>query len=410
MMKLTESLFKKLYEDNRESCYLLDLDALARNYDEFLHAGQQYYRGFQIAYSVKANYAPLLIDHLRQRSALAEVVSPLEYQLARRCGYSAHDIIVNGPWHERRFMEAVLQEGALLNIDSWYQLPRVADLHRLNPRAHLRMGIRLNFELHPGFFSRFGFNADRETMEKLQEFLLSNHLEIESLHCHFCDDARSANSFIQRAQYLVDTYQSFFTAHPIQSFNVGGGFYSRMPESLRQQFQDVPELSEYAKSLTSPFVEHFGPDGPYRLFVEPGVALIADTGYFICKVQDIKQVRGQRLALVDASIYNVKPTKSKRNLPMKVLGRDDAISQEQPTQVVGFTCMEDDILYSDYPFTIKTQDLLLFSNVGAYSFVLKPPFIMPCQTIYVHKSGKIQVAKQKETIDDILAGYKFPEY
>lgn len=407
-MKLTDTFFQKLYEGSGESCYVLDLDALARNYDEFLQAGRQYYRGFQIAYSLKANYAPLLIDFLRQRSALAEVVSPLEYQLARRCGYAASDIIVNGPWHERRFMETVLQDGALLNIDSWYQLSWIADMYRQNPGAKRRLGIRLNFELHPGFFSRFGFNAEHENLKNLQAFLKENHLVVESLHCHFCDDARSSLSFVQRAEHLIDTYTSFFTDHPIQSFNAGGGFYSHMPESLRQQFQDVPEISEYAEALTRPFVQHFGTDGTYRLFIEPGVALVADTGFFICKVQDIKEVRGQRLALVDASIYNVKPTKSKRNLPMQVLGKHAAVTQEQTTHIVGFTCMEDDILYSHYPFTIEAGDLLLFSNVGAYSFVLKPPFIMPCQAVYVQEGGKFRVTKQKELIDEMLAGYIFP--
>jgi diaminopimelate decarboxylase len=408
-MNLPETMFQRLYEDNGESCYVLDLDTLARNYDEFLRAGQNYYRGFQIAYSLKANYAPLLIDFLRQRSALAEVVSPLEYQLARRCGYAAQDIIVNGPWHERQFIKTVLQDGALINIDSWYQLPWLADMYRQNQGTKLRLGVRLNFELHPGFFSRFGFNADHETLKKLQAFLKENHLLLESLHCHFCEDARSTLSFVQRAEHLIDAYNSFFTGHPIQSFNAGGGFYSRMPESLRQQFQDVPEISEYAEALTRPFVQHFGTDGTYRLLIEPGVALVADTGFFVCKVQDIKEARGQRLALVDASIYNVKPTKSKRNLPMQVLGKHDTTPQEKTTHVVGFTCMEDDILYSHYPFTIEAGDFLLFSNVGAYSFILKPPFIMPCQAVYVFEGGKLRVTKQKEIIEEMLAVYKFPD-
>jgi diaminopimelate decarboxylase len=410
IMDLPESLFHALYQENGGACYLLDLDALTRNYEEFLDVGRQYYQRFHIAYSVKANYAPLLIDHLRRRGAFAEVVSFLEYELVRRSGYEARDIIVNGPWQERRFIEMILHDGALLNLDSWYQLPWVADIQRQNPIKKFRLGIRLNFALHRGFVSRFGFDTDQETMEKLQAFLKEHHIEIESLHCHFCDDARSIESFSQRAQHLIHAYHSFFTTHPIQSFNAGGGFYSGMPESLRHQFGDVPEFSECVSALTRLFVEHFGADGPYRLFIEPGVALIADTGYFVCKVQDVKQVRGQRLALVDASIYNVKPTKSKRNLPMKVLGRHDTVLQGHTTSVVGFTCMEDDVLYSDYPFAISEGDLLLFRNIGAYSFVLKPPFIMPCQTIYVYNSGEILVTKKRETIDDILATYKFPEY
>jgi diaminopimelate decarboxylase len=52
-------------------------------------------------------------------------------------------------------------------------------------------------------------------------------------------------------------------------------------------------------------------------------------------------------------------------------------------------------------------DLVVFENVGSYSVVLKPPFILPNFPIVELRGGQTRVVKRKETFDDLFCTYVF---
>src|SRR5688572_836012 len=123
------------------SFYLLDIDIALDNYHQLLQAGKSLYPPFGIAYSVKTNYTPALCKAYSQEGALLEVVSEMEYELALAVGHPAARIIVNGPVHSTAFIERILTEGALINLDSWGQLEVVAGFAQKHPKAHFRFGL-----------------------------------------------------------------------------------------------------------------------------------------------------------------------------------------------------------------------------------------------------------------------------
>ena len=49
--------------------------------------------------------------------------------------------------------------------------------------------------------------------------------------------------------------------------------------------------------------------------------------------------------------------------------------------VVGYTCMENDVLFRGFEGAIGAGDYAVFDNVGAYTNVLRPPFIRECPAI-----------------------------
>ena len=70
--------------------------------------------------------------------------------------------------------------------------------------------------------------------------------------------------------------------------------------------------------------------------------------------------------------------------------------------------MENDYLYTDYYGIINQGDFLVFSNVGSYSVVIKPPFILPnFAIIELDTQNKVSLIKRKETIDDVFITYNF---
>ena len=68
----------------------------------------------------------------------------------------------------------------------------------------------------------------------------------------------------------------------------------------------------------------------------------------------------------------------------------------------GFTCIEGDVLYSNYTGKLAHEDAIVFSNCGSYSLVMKPPFILPNFPVLDICGEKTEVIKRGETFDDLF--------
>lgn len=408
-MKFAFKNLDDLYRRSGGSYYLLDLEALAANYDRLLKAAERYYTPFKIAYSVKTNYMPVICELFYHQGAFAEVVSDMEYSVALRCGFPADKIIVNGPLHDADLTREVILKGGIFNLDSWYQIPIVKRIAEQDNRQKLAIGVRLNFEINPDARSRFGFDSSTVSMDKLLHELAPLNVNLVSLHCHYCENARSAESYEIRSGKMIELYDRYFKRYDVKYINIGGGFYSKMPEMLKTQFKThVPTMEEYAEAFTRPFARRFPSHNGPVLVVEPGGLLVADVMFFISKVVDIKSIKDKTYALVDGSIYNIKPTKSPKNMPMHVAPAPKPGKGFKGTcDIAGYTCMEDDIMFRDYNGEIHADDLVVFDNVGAYTNVLKPPFIKPNQPVYAKHHDRVFCVKEQESYEDIFKSYQF---
>ena len=142
------------------------------------------------------------------------------------------------------------------------------------------------------------------------------------------------------------------------------------------------------------------------LITEPGSAVVADTLKFVTRVIDIKNVRGKFIATTAGSKFNMGSFSSTINMPMQVFTNNESKDIYSTIDVAGFTCIESDYLFKDYKGKINKGDFLVFENVGSYSIVFKPPFILPNVPI-INISGNNEVIKRQETFEDIFATYKF---
>ncbi len=52
-------------------------------------------------------------------------------------------------------------------------------------------------------------------------------------------------------------------------------------------------------------------------------------------------------------------------------------------------------------------DIVVFGNVGSYSIVLKPPFILPNFPVLDITGGKTEVIKKQESFDDLFHTFAF---
>jgi diaminopimelate decarboxylase len=95
------------------------------------------------------------------------------------------------------------------------------------------------------------------------------------------------------------------------------------------------------------------------------------------------------------------------NMPMDVYSSNKAQAQYEEIDIVGFTCIENDCLYKGYSGWVGVGDYLVFSNVGSYSIVFKPQFIMPNVPVieYSETIGDYEIIKRQETMEDVFSTF-----
>lgn len=410
-MQLTWDLLAALDKDFGDSFYILDLDKLKQNYTDLTNSFRNVYPKSNIGYSYKTNYIPLICRFVDSQGGYAEVVSQMEYRLAETVGVKPVNIIFNGPYKRWPEMEEALVKGATVNLDSPYEAAIVRAIALKHPNNLLAVGFRCNFDIGQNYTSRFGFDVDDEQFIRVfQELKTFDNIRVRGIHCHFSTPQRTIESYQLRTKKMLEVCEICFDEACPEFIDIGGGYFSRMPPSLRRQFPfSVPTYEEYAEAIASQFRDKFpGNQGP-ELIIEPGAALVADTMKFAAKVVGVKQIRSTKFALVSGSIQNVKPTMNEKNLPVQVYSRENASPWDDTLEIVGYTCMEKDYLYNGYRGKLETGDYVVFDNVGAYTIVLKPPFIQtsPAILVFDKTKGKFELARRRETFSDLFNTYVF---
>ncbi len=414
-MKLSWRVLNNLAKAFGPSFYLLDAAAFDRNFADLLGAFRRIYPRTSLAYSYKTNYLPRLCRRANELGGYAEVVSGMEYELALRVGVPPRKIIFNGPYKTSGEIERALLGGALVNLDNAGEVALVQAAARRARNRPLRVGLRCNFNFKAGGISRFGIDAAGADLAAIIARLRRiKNCRIEALHCHCMPPDRSAAAYAAASRGMLKLARGLFGTQPPGILDLGGGFCSRMRPELAAQFDfNIPTFQEYARAVAGPFAEAFpGEVGPV-LMLEPGMALAADALLFAARVVSLKTIRSRNYALLSGSVYDIKPAKNAKNLPLQHFpkpGQDRARRTAGPVDLAGYTCMEDDFLRRDYRGALAVNDFAVFHNVGAYTIVLKPPFILPPPPILAESAdvpGKFEAVRRQASFDDVFAPYVF---
>ena len=110
---------EKLIEAHGSPLYLLSEKKLREKYREFKRNFTQDGIKTIIGYSYKTNYLPAVCSILKEEGAYAEVVSDMEYKLARSLDVPGAEIIFNGCYKTKSELSKAVSEGALINIDNF---------------------------------------------------------------------------------------------------------------------------------------------------------------------------------------------------------------------------------------------------------------------------------------------------
>jgi len=404
------SKLSQLEEEYGSALFVLDSEQLHQNYHRFIKAFSRHYHNVKIGYSYKTNYIPRLVQLMDEMGAYAEVVSKMEYQLALQCGVGSERIIFNGPFKDNSDLEYALTHYSMVNIDNLAEVRRVLKIVHSHPDQDFQVGLRCNFDLKDGNYSRFGICLENGDLKHAFDDINSaQNCRVSGLHCHYTTQARSLESFYYRATKMIEISKNLFQDESPDYIDLGGGIFGPMDERIKRQFGcPIPSYEEYAETI-APVVKRAYPDEKPELIMEPGVGLVSNILHFYTRILFLKEIRERHYAVCSGSVFNVKPSLHKKRMSFERIPNPDheetAVTRDY--EIGGYTCLEWDKLLEEYHGPLAEGDYIKFPNVGAYTIVFKPPFINYAPPI-LHTDRRNQTlksARRGETFDDIFGSY-----
>lgn len=406
-MQYNLNLVKKLEKQFGLPLYVFDKTAFINNYNNFVSCFQKAYPNYRVSYSYKTNYTPYICKLIKENGGYAEVVSEMEYNIARKIGYDNSKIIFNGPDKGQAGVDAVLN-GSIVNADNIYELNRICSTAKENPERNLKIGIRVNLDIGQSFISRFGM--DKTDVKRAFDIVDGiNNLNIVGLHCHI-SRCRDLKAWKKRTEIMLALSDKYFSVTP-EYIDLGSGMFGLMEPSFAAQFNEIPSYEEYATVTAELIAKHFcdlDDEKKPILFTEPGTTLINKYIDVIGKVCAIKNINGKNFAVMNCSEHNLGETCTLKQLPIEVIHTGNSLTYYEKLDFTGYTCLEQDVLYKNYCGPLSVGDYIIFGNTGGYSNVYKPPFIKPnCAMISANNNQDFMLIKQAETFEDIMHTYVF---
>lgn len=387
--------------------YVFDEQAFVDNFRHLERAFRSVYPKYRIAYSFKTNYTPYIVSVVKKLGGYAEVVSGMEYFIAKKMGFPDREIIFNGPNKGQAGMQAFLN-GCMVNVDNMQEASELVHLALDNRDRKFEIALRVNMDVGQNFISRFGIDPS-QLEEVLAVLHKAENISVVGLHCHI-SRCRGLQAWQQRAEQMLAFADRYF-AEPPKFIDLGSGMFGTMDAELEAQFSDVPSYEDYAGTVAGAFARHYHylpEEKKPTLITEPGTTLVNRFVDFIARVDAIKTIREKNIAVLNCSEHNLGETCTLKELPLRILPIEAMHREYAKLDFTGYTCLEQDVMRKDLTCSLAVGDYVIFGNVGGYSNVLKPPFIWPnCAMVALAGDGQVKLMKEKESFEDILHTYVF---
>lgn len=388
--------------------YVFDDKGFIENYNHLCEAFRSIYPNYTPGYSYKTNYTPHICKLVKQLGGYAEVVSDMELWVAKQCGYDNNKIIYNGPC-KGELLEDHLLNGGILNIDNEDEAKRVVAFSKHHLDKTFKVNLRITARIDIGFVSRFGLEAGSQQMERVVALLKAQeNVKLVGLHMHV-SRARYLSAWQERIDQILEAADRYIDGAP-EFIDLGSGMFADMEGFLKDQFTiDVPSYEKYAEVVAGTMAKHYANSETKPLLVtEPGTTVVSRYMSLITTIMGLKEIAGRNIAVCDCDIHEAGETAMMMKVPYALYAVGEGESSKTPIDITGFTCLEQDTLFKDFPEPVRVGDVIEFRNVGGYSVVYKPPFIQPCcAMVAIKEDGSVAEIKRKETFEDIFKTFIF---
>ncbi|MBT8253348.1 MAG: diaminopimelate decarboxylase, partial [Bacteroidia bacterium] len=141
---------------------------------------------------------------------------------------------------------------------------------------------------------------------------------------------------------------------------------------------------------------------PITLAFEPGKFLVSEAGYFLTKVNAIKQTTSTVFAQVDSGFNHfIRPMLY--GSQHQIINLSNPNGRERFYSVVGYICETDTFANNRRIPEINAGDILAFRNAGAYCFNMASNYnsrFRPMELLW--HNDEAHIIRRGETLDDLV--------
>ncbi len=388
---------------------------IKEKYRELMDVFSLRYPRVQHAWSYKTNYLQAICRLFHHLGSWAEVVSSMEYAMAKKLGTPPSRIIVNGPYKPYPMLKEAICDGAMVNIDSTeeiYDLEKIA----VEINKPVQVGIRVNMALGSYMaWDRFGFNIDSgEALRAVRRILSGGKIQVVGLHAHIGTFMLDPELYRMEAIRLIEFHRAIKEEFGVRIhyIDVGGGFASRnrLKGTYLPTTDTAPPFDRYAEAICTEMLAAYKPDEHPLLILETGRALIDEAGVLVATVCGTKRLaNGVRALVLDAGVnllftafwydHEVIPAVD-RGLPM-----------EEQT-IFGPLCMQIDAIrpLMKLPY-LEKGDPVIIRPVGAYNQSQGMQFIqLRPNVVMISEKGEDALIREAETVSYLQEKERLPEW
>lgn len=381
--------------------YVYDAEKIQSQYQRLTAAFSKVSR-LRINYAAKALSTISILQLLKDMGSNLDTVSIQEVQLGLHAGFAPQQIIYtpNGVSFEE--IEAVAQLGVQINIDNLSVLEHFGSKHptvpvciRINP--HVMAGGNANISVGH-IDSKFGISIHQ--MPHILRIVENTGMHINGIHMHTGSDILDIEVFLYAAEILFEAAKNFKT---LDFLDFGSGF--KVPYAKGDIETNIEELGRKLSKRFLAFEKEYGRE--LTLAFEPGKFLVSEAGFFIAKVNVVKQTTSTVFAGIDSGFNHlIRPMLYGSQHYIENISNPKG--KERFYTVVGYICETDTFANNRRISEIKERDLLCFRNAGAYCFSMASNYnsrYKPAEVLW--KDGKGILIRTRETFEDLLKNQVF---
>jgi diaminopimelate decarboxylase len=387
---------------------------LRESYREIHTAFASRYPNIQFSWSYKTNYLDAICAILHDEGESAEVVSPFEYEKARRLGVPGDRIIFNGPLKPVPALERAAREGAAIHVDHFEE---IFDLEEVAAKLGRKLPIGLRLNMDTGIaplWSRFGFNLESgEALDAVRRIRSGGRLILDGLHCHIGTYIMEPSAYAVEVEKMVGFARRVEEecGFDVEYFDLGGGLPSRarlkgvyLPPEVA-----LPSVDDYAEAICDSLLKHLKPGRFPKVILETGRAVVDEAGSLVSTVHAVKRLPdGKKGYVIDAGLNVLFTSFWYRH--RIALEREIAGSFEDCV-IYGPMCMNIDVIEEKARLPALPRGMrLVISPVGAYNNTQWMQFISyrPA-VVLVGEKGEVDVIRAAETLDDVTGPERLPD-
>ena len=395
-LRLSSEQLKQLANEFGTPLYVYHAERIKEQYSRLKSAFSSSDANF--FYAAKALTNINILKYIRSIGCNIDCSSVNEVMLAIKAGFEPKNILYTSNNIAFSEIEEAQQLGVNINIDSLSNLgkfgKKFGHSHPVGMRLRPNIMAGGNLKISTGHnASKFG--VPLEQIEKVLQVIKQTNLFIRGLHIHTGSEIKDVEIFAKGLEILFEVAEQF---SELEFLDLGGGL--KVPYKPGEEGTDIERLGKKVAEEFETFEKTH--NRHLQVWFEPGKFLVSEAGYFITRVNVIKDSNDIIFAGVDSGMNHlIRPMFYGAYHGIENISNPSGTIRKY--NVVGNICETDTFAENRLLPEIKEGDLLVFLNAGAYGFEMASNYnsrFKPAEVLV--KDGKAHLIRRREVIDDLL--------